>query len=72
MIYEKGIYSKYDFLDLSLNKLGEVINKRRAKNKYKVPSGDFCVEAVNATAMLFRKSFIENINGWDENIYTYH
>lgn len=72
LIYEKGIYSKYDFLDLSLNKLGEVINKRRAKNKYKVPSGDFCVEAVNATAMLFRKSFIENINGWDENIYTYH
>ena len=51
---------------------GKVINKKRAKNKYKVPSGDFCVEAVNATAMIFKKSFIENINGWDENIYTYH
>jgi len=72
LIYEKGLYSKYDFLDLSLNKLGKVINKKRAKNKYVVPSGDFCVEAVNATAMIFTKSFIYDVKGWDENIYTYH
>ena len=72
LIYENGIYSKYDSLDLSLNKMGEVISKKRLKNKYIVPSGDFCVEAVNATAMIFKKSFIEHIRGWDENIYTYH
>ena len=72
LIYENGIYSKYDFLDLSLNKFGKLIDKKRPKNKYIVPSGNFCVEAVNATAMMFKKSFIQNINGWDENIYTYH
>jgi GT2 family glycosyltransferase len=72
LIYENGIYSKNDFLDLSLNKFGKLVDKKRSKNKYIVPSGDFCVEAVNATAMLFKKSFIKSINGWDENIYTYH
>ena len=72
LIYEKGMYSKYDFLDLSLNKLGKLIDVKRPKNKYIIPSGDFCVEAINATAMLFEKSFIEDIKGWDENIYTYH
>ena len=72
LIYEKGRYSKYDSLDLSLNKFGKVINKKRQKKIYNVPSGNFCVEAINATAMLFKKSFIKKIKGWDENIYTYH
>ena len=72
LIYEKGKYSKFDFLDLSLNKFGKLINKKRKKNTYTIPSGNFCVEAVNATAMLFKKSFIKKINGWDEEIYTYH
>ncbi len=72
LVYERGKYSKYDFLDLSLNKFGKLTNKSRKKNKYTIPSGNFCVEAVNATAMLFKKSFIKKINGWDEKIYTYH
>ena len=72
LIYENGIYSKYDFLDLSLNRLRKVVDIKRPKNKYIIPSGDFCVEAINATAMLFKKSLIEDIKGWDENIYTYH
>ena len=72
LIFEKGKYSKYDFMDLTLNKFGKIINKKKVKKIYNIPSGNFCVEAVNATAMLFRKSFIRDIKGWDENIYTYH
>ena len=72
LLFEKGKYSKYDFLDLNLDKFGKLLNKKRKNRFYKVPSGNFCVEAINATAMLFKKSFIKNIKGWDENIYTYH
>ena len=72
LLFEKGKYSKYDFLDLNLDKYGKLLNKKRKNRFYKVPSGNFCVEAINATAMLFKKSFIKNIKGWDENIYTYH
>ena len=35
-----------------------------------MPSGDFCAQAVNATAMLIKKHN-QKVNGWDENIYTY-
>jgi N-acetylglucosaminyl-diphospho-decaprenol L-rhamnosyltransferase len=72
LLFEKGKYSKYDFLDLNLDKFGKLLNKKRKNRFYKVPSGNFCVEAINATAMLFKKSFIKKIKGWDENIYTYH
>ena len=60
------------FRSLSLSKLGILENKRRPKKINIFPSGDICVEAVNATAMLIKKSIIRKINGWDENIYTYH
>ena len=70
--FEKKKYSQYDYLDLSLSKLGMLENKRRSKKISVFPSGDICVEAVNATAMLIKKSIIRKINGWDENIYTYH
>ena len=72
LLFEKKIYSQYDFLDLSLSKLGMLKSKRRPKKINLFPSGDICVEAVNATAMLIKKSIIRKINGWDENIYTYH
>ena len=72
LLFEKKIYSQYDFLDLSLSKLGMLKSKRRPKKINIFPSGDICVEAVNATAMLIKKSIIRKINGWDENIYTYH
>lgn len=72
LIFDKGKYSKFDYLDLNLNKYGNLEDKKRAKKIYKIPSGNFCVEAINATAMLFKKSFIKKIKGWDENIYTYH
>ena len=71
-VYEDNKYSPYNSLDLGLDKKGKLI---KVKNKSKIvniiPDGDCCVEAVNATAMFFKKSTINKINGWDENIYTY-
>jgi len=72
LLFEKKKYSQYDYLDLSLSKLGTLEDKRKPKTISMLPSGDICVEAVNATAMLIKKSIIKKINGWDENIYTYH
>ena len=72
LLFEKKKYSSYDYLDLSLSKLGNLKNMKRAKKVNILPSGDICVEAVNATAMLIRKSIIRKVKGWDENIYTYH
>ena len=72
LLFEKKKYSQYDYLDLHLSKLGKLENTRRPKRISILPSGDICVEAVNATAMLIKKSVIKRVNGWDENIYTYH
>ena len=72
LLFEKKKYSQYDYLDLSLSKSGNLKNKKKQKKINILPSGDICVEAVNATAMLIKKSIIKKINGWDENIYTYH
>ena len=72
ILFEKGKYSKYDFLDLRLDKFGKLLDRKIKNRFYKIPSGNFCVEAINATAMMFKKSFIKSIKGWDENIYTYH
>ena len=69
ILFEKKKYSQYDHLDLSLSKLGNLENIKKQKKINILPSG---VEAVNATAMLIKKSIIKKINGWDENIYTYH
>jgi N-acetylglucosaminyl-diphospho-decaprenol L-rhamnosyltransferase len=71
IIYENNKYSVFNSLDLSLGKNGELIKKNRAKTKNTIPSGDFCAEAVSATAMLLKKSILNKIGGWDENIYTY-
>ncbi len=71
IVYEDEKYSIFNSLDLHLSKNGEIQNKKRNKNINKIPSGDFCVEAVNATTMLLKKSILKKIGGWDENIYTY-
>ena len=71
LIYENKKYSQFDCMELKLNKLEEIQNHKKIKNFNFEPSGDFCVEAVNATAMLLKKSILEKIGGWDENIYTY-
>ena len=72
LIYENNKYSPYNSLDLNLSKKGDLEDKKKYKRNVNIhPSGDFCVEAVNATAMLLKKSILEKIGGWDENIYTY-
>ncbi|MBD1152032.1 glycosyltransferase family 2 protein [Pelagibacterales bacterium SAG-MED22] len=72
LIYENNKYSQFDTLNLNLSKNGKLL---RLKSKFKgsniVPEGDCCVEAVNATTMLLKKNILQQINGWDENIYTY-
>ena len=71
IIYENNKYIFFNSLDLTLGKKGELIKKKRVKKKNIIPSGDFCAEAVSATAMLLKKSILNKIGGWDENIYTY-
>ena len=72
LLFEKKKYSRYDYLDLKLDKYGKLINKKIIQRNNVIPSGDICVEAVNATAMLLKKKIINKIKGWDENIFTYH
>ncbi len=72
LIYENNLYSTSDYMDLKFDKISKKVNKSKKLNKTSIePSGDFCVEAINATAVLLKKSIIEKIGGWDENIYTY-
>ena len=71
IIYENNKYSVFNSLDLSLGKNGELIKITKSKKRNIIPSGDFCVEAVSATTMLLKKSILNKIGGWDENIYTY-
>ena len=71
IIFEDDKYSSFNSLDLCLGKNGEIIKNSRGKKRNTIPSGDFCVEAVSATAMLLKKSVINQIGRWDENIYTY-
>ena len=71
IIFENKKYSLYDTLDLNLSKTGELQVKKIFKSINIMPSGDFCAQAVNATAMLIKKNIIKKVNGWDENIYTY-
>tara|TARA_B100001057_G_scaffold497053_1_gene600166 strand:+ start:108 stop:1022 length:915 start_codon:yes stop_codon:yes gene_type:complete len=72
LVYENNKYSKFNMLDLNLSKDGKLLKlKRKLKRPNIVPQGDCCVEAVNATTMLLKKNILQQINGWDENIYTY-
>ena len=44
---------------------------KRKKQASQLPSGDFCVDAVNATTMLIKVDALNKIGGWDNNIYVY-
>ena len=71
-VYEDNKYSPNNSLDLRLDKKGKLIKiKNKSKIVNTIPHGDCCVDAVNATVMFLKKSVINKINGWDENIYTY-
>ena len=71
IIYENDVYSSSNSMSLSLDKKGELLNGSKFKGTDVLPEGDFCAEAVNATAMLVKKSILNKINGWDEKIFTY-
>ena len=71
IIYENDVYSSNNSMSLTLGKKGELLNESKFKGTDVLPEGDFCVEAVNATAMLVKKSILNKINGWDEKIFTY-
>ena len=71
LVFDNKVYSKYDFYDLKYSKKKKkFINKSKKQNSI-LPSGDFCVDAVNATTMLIRVEALKKINGWDDNYYVY-
>lgn len=72
LIFENKTYSELDFMDLAFDKNNNKLLEKKTFKKISLePSGDLCVEAVNATTMLLKKEFLNKIGGWDENIYTY-
>lgn len=72
IVFDNGIYSKYDFYDLKYSSKNKTFNYHKLKKKINIePSGDFCVDAVNATTMLLKTEAIKKIGGWDNNIYVY-
>jgi len=71
IVYDNKIYSKYDFYDLKYSKKEKKFNSSKNKGISKAPTGDFCVDAVNATTMLIKVDALKKINGWDNNYYVY-
>ena len=72
IVYDNYKYSKYDFYDLKYSKQKkEFLYKKNKKQVSQFPSGDFCVDAVNATTMLIKVDALNKIGGWDNNIYVY-
>lgn len=71
LLFEKNKYSIYDHLDLPLDKKKRIINRNNDNRINSYPSGDFCVEAINSTALLIDKKKIIKVNGWDDYFYTY-
>jgi GT2 family glycosyltransferase len=72
IVFDNGIYSKYDFYDLKYDKINKVFNNKKSKDRMKVvPSGDYSVDAINATSMLLNTNLMKTIGGWDNNIYVY-
>ena len=72
VVFDNGIYSKYDFYDLKCKKLNKVFNSKKFKNGINIlPSGDYSVDAINATSMLLNTNLLNTIGGWDNNIYVY-
>ena len=72
IVFDNGIYSKYDFYDLKYDKINKVFNNKKFKDRMNVvPSGDYSVDAINATSMLLNTNLMKTIGGWDNNIYVY-
>jgi GT2 family glycosyltransferase len=70
IVFDNNEYSHNDYYDLKYDKDKKKFNYK--KNKINIiPSGDICVDAVNATTILIKTEAIKKIGGWDENIYVY-
>ena len=59
IIHENDVYSANNSMRLALGKKGELVSGSKFRGIDVLPSGDFCVEAVNATAMLVKKSILK-------------
>jgi len=74
IIYHYGKYfggGDFQMLKFINNKL--LNYKEKKNNLYNiVPSGDLCVEAVTATAMMIDTSKMREIGGWDKNFFIYY
>jgi GT2 family glycosyltransferase len=72
VVFDNGIYSKYDFYDLKYNKINKILNNKKFKDGINIlPTGDYSVDAINATSMLLKTNLMKKIGGWDDNIYVY-
>lgn len=72
IVYDNGSFSDFDHYDLRYSKnKKEFFYKKIKKTPKKIPDGDFCVDAVNATTMLIKVEALKKIGGWDDNIYVY-
>lgn len=72
IVYDNGFYSDFDHYDLRYSKNKKEFFYKKIKEKQKkIPEGDFCVDAVNATTMLIKVEALNQIGGWDDNIYVY-
>ena len=68
IIFNNEIYDS--FMDFHVPPLKKTIFKKNFSNTFE-PCGDFCVESINATAILLDKDKIIDIGGWDNYYYTY-
>ncbi len=71
IVFDNNIYSKYDFYDLKYSKKNKIFQNKKKNISTILPSGDFCVDAVNATTMLIKVEALKEIDGWDDNYYVY-
>ena len=71
IVFDNNIYSKYDFYDLKYSKKNKIFQNKKKNISTILPSGDFCVDAVNATTMLIKVDALKEIDGWDNNYYVY-
>lgn len=71
LVFEDNKYSIFDHYQLKIYKSKKLKKKIQSKKNNIIPSGDFCVEAIPATAMLIDRNKVINIGGWDNYYYTY-
>ena len=60
VVFDNGIYSRYDFYDLKYNAINKIFKNKKFKNGINIlPSGDYSVDAINATSMLLNTNLMD-------------